>query len=478
VSKVARVLFVLLFFPAGGRAYTSGTQVDLPQGVTALLPQDPEFLASAKADLNGDHLDDFVVILQRPDPQAPSKTPDVSQKGDERRLRELVVVTAEGKGYSIAARTLRAVLPSDGGLEGEDPFLDLKAATKSFTILHKFDRDSDGTWGLASKFAYSRRDKQWQLVYFAGTEGETFKPDDFGLINLKDFDLKMYLTRRKVEASPERTAPRVSYDDILLCVEGTLVAVRPDGSNPRYVAGDRFFHKMLFPCWSSDRQRIAYLHKNDIHVMDADGKNDRVVVPNAYGSFQLNYNVGENTTDMQWSPDGKKFCLVGHPSNEGDHPNSLYLAEAGSKGGKKLKEGVEGKSYYLSACWSPDSKKIAYFNKANLYVMDVATGVEKGIFQRPEEEAGYWAGVAWSRDGKRLLTALSSGFTILNPSGKGVRTLDHGHALGAGRLAWSKDAKSFVYAAGGNLLFKTPIEGKEDPVILYEADGLIESISW
>jgi hypothetical protein len=29
-----------------------------------------------------------------------------------------------------------------------------------------------------------------------------------------------------------------------------------------------------------------------------------------------------------------------------------------------------------------------------------------------------------------------------------------------------------------NYLFKTPLDGKGDPVILYEADGPIESLSW
>jgi Tol biopolymer transport system component len=464
------LLLCVFLFPLSCFSYNYGSLADLPDGVKKLLPENPDILASASADLNGDKEMDYAVIIQYKDPGFNYENIAKDADKDSRRLRELIIITSKNKEYAIAARTKRAVLCSDCGAKDEDPFLELKALTKSFTILHKFNRDAEETWGIAAKFGYSRRDNKWQLVFFSGKSGE-LKPADFGLINLEDFDVNYYMSDEKVEARPESGKTAVMYpDDILYTENGSAYAIRPDGTEKRYIAGDRFYHQMHFPCWSGDKKQIAYICNNDMFVIGADGANEKRLFRDVLKLSTFQYETGGEITGMRWSPDGRKFAYAGYKDTINHSKKYLYTADLDGKV-KVVKEGDKN-SLMGSFCWSPDSSKLAYYIGVTLTIMDVNSGSETPVFTKGG------SGVAWSGDGKRILTAVAKAYAIIDVDSKNVREVNCLAWAGYGPLYWSKDEKSALYYSSDNILTIQIEDGAKPHTVTGRTTGLIDGMSW
>ena len=169
-------------------------RVDMPEAAVKLLPDNGDILMSVNADLNGDGKDDYLVAYEYLNAE-----------------RELIVITAVDKGYAVAARSKRVILCKEcGGIYG-DPFVRIWADKKKFGVDHF--GGSNFKWSNNSTFGYSRRDKKWQLVSFDSAnydldnnvEDEHYKPADFGLINLEDFDINRYMSDGKIEPAPDET---------------------------------------------------------------------------------------------------------------------------------------------------------------------------------------------------------------------------------------------------------------------------------
>jgi hypothetical protein len=468
------LLFCVFVFPVAGFSYNYGDTVALPDGVKKLLPENPDILASASADLNGDKTDDFVVIIQYKDTDNDNGAADKLRKEEGRLLRELIIITSKEGQYAVAARTKRAVLCSACGEKGEDPFLNIKAVTKSFTILHKFANDPDGAWGIAAKFGYSRRDDKWQLVYLSGHGDTELKPADFGLINLDDFDLDYYMATGKAEPRPDAGPVKIYPDDILYTAGGAAFLIRPDKSEIRYLVGDRFFQKIGHPNWSGDKKRIAFIRDNDMHVMDADGRGDKRLFENVIKIFRYDYEIQGSITGMKWSPDGRYFAITGLRDNS-DYKHSCFYIRGIDGVTKTVKEcGVNGE--INSMCWSPDSSRLAYYCGVTLTIMDINSGVEKTL------DSGGKSGLAWSRDGNRLLTVADGGYGVIDLGSGVMRVVKCRAWAGYGPLFWSADEKNALYYSS-DYVFMSPVEeGGVAHTIAgaggEENNGLIDGLSW
>jgi len=93
--KINTILLMLCVFlsPVLCFSYNYGESVDLPDGVKKLLPDNPDILASASADLNGDKEADYAVVMQYKDPDNDNDA-EMKKAGREgRRLRELIIIT-------------------------------------------------------------------------------------------------------------------------------------------------------------------------------------------------------------------------------------------------------------------------------------------------------------------------------------------------------------------------------------------------
>lgn len=461
------LLFAMAVFPAF--SYNHGDTVALPAGVTKLLPNNSVILASATADLNGDSTFDFVVVLQIEDTKATLNKAAQNNSGEPWCSRELFILTAKDRQYTVAARTSRAVLCSNCGPESSDPFLNIRAATKSFTILHKFNSTYEDSWGIASKFAYSRRDNKWQLVYFSGGDNSELKPKDFGLINLEDFDIGHYMSDTKVEVWPDKGPAQILPDDILYTDHGVAYVIRPDGSNQRYVAGDRYFCKLGFPNLSRVRKQIAFVQDNDMYVIGTDGRGKKKLFSDVIKISRYDYQRDGSIYSMKWSPDGKLFALTGQKDNSNKY--FFYLREY--NGATRMVKEYDTSCYLASFCWSPDSKKLAYYKETVISILDVETGSEKPLLINTVR-----GDLAWSGDGKKLLTVNDIREYLIVDAQSGSMRVIRCSALSGKGLFWSADEKYALNFTTEYVSIMPVEEYGVNRVIVGGQDAQIDGLYW
>jgi Tol biopolymer transport system component len=184
--------------------------------------------------------------------------------------------------------------------------------------------------------------------------------------------------------------------------------------------------------WSPDGKRVLWRGPK-LHVVDADGKNDRV--PTDW-----------RADDAAWSPDGKKILCIseelGPPKQKGSDfrlPEGpyLYVMDADGSNKKTLVKPKVGRG-----AWSPDGKRIAYLDVTGVGLYDVG-GV--GLY-------------VCSSDGSepKRLTDFANGVDILN----GVDTLDHPR--------WSAGGKRIIF---NRLCLDTKLSIKMLSICVIDADG-------
>ncbi len=219
MRKILLLSAVILLFPGVLCFAMMGddpdrSTVDLPEAAAKVLPDSGDVIASVKADLNGDGKDDYLVAFEYLNAE-----------------RELLVVINQGKKYSIAARSKRAILCKEcGGVYG-DPFVRIWAEKKKFGVDHF--GGSNFKWSNNSEFGYSRRDKNWQLVKFDDAnynlendvEEKHYVPADFGLINLDMFDVNYYMSEGKIEPVPDETMVAISQEKTAVAEQKTAEVV-------------------------------------------------------------------------------------------------------------------------------------------------------------------------------------------------------------------------------------------------------------
>lgn len=219
MKKVISYIAVFMFFAAVSSYALMGDEpergkVDMPEAASKLLPDNGDILLSLKADLNGDKQDDFIAAFEYLDGK-----------------RELIIITKEKKGYKLAARSWRAIMCREcGGVYG-DPFVRIWAETKKFGIDHF--GGSNWKWSNNSTFGYSKRDDKWQLIDFMTTnynlendaESKEYKPADFGLINLEDYDLDTMLSGENLGPVPDETKVAINEEKTAVAEQKTAEVV-------------------------------------------------------------------------------------------------------------------------------------------------------------------------------------------------------------------------------------------------------------
>ncbi|AEG01498.1 hypothetical protein [Methylomonas methanica] len=164
---------------------------NVPTELQHFVEANTSLLAYAGADLNGDGLSDYVFILER------QKTNDADPEIETGQRPLKIALRQADNSLKIVKTNDKIVFCSTcGGVFG-DPFAELSATTKSFSVSHY--GGSNWRWTNRFQFNYSRRDNTWQLVRveessFHTSDPETAKtttytpPKDFGKIDIADFD--------------------------------------------------------------------------------------------------------------------------------------------------------------------------------------------------------------------------------------------------------------------------------------------------
>jgi len=167
------------------------------------------------ADLNGDGLQDYILILERPDFTAAKYGYDVQQRP------LLILVRGKDNKLSEVKRNEQIVYCSDcGGVMG-DPFMGVTVGKNTFTVNHY--GGSAWRWELSYKFNFSRIDKTWQLVqikkanFHAADEKNTMEreiktPKDFGKVDLADFKTSLFEESSETVKPAENTADYQKID--------------------------------------------------------------------------------------------------------------------------------------------------------------------------------------------------------------------------------------------------------------------------
>ena len=157
-----------------------------------LLGKNEALLAHASADLNGDGLRDVVFIVE---PSQARRRAGARADDDVRTLR--IAIRMPGGALKVVKENRKVVYcGSCGGVFG-DPFAGLSASAGTFWVEHY--GGSSWRWANTFTFAYSRRDRTWQLVgveesSFHSSDPDTMEsasyrpPRDFGKIDIADFD--------------------------------------------------------------------------------------------------------------------------------------------------------------------------------------------------------------------------------------------------------------------------------------------------
>ncbi|AXK40514.1 hypothetical protein [Crenobacter cavernae] len=191
-----RLLSCLALLPA----ITLAEPVAVPAELQPFVLKGYAPLALAKADLDGDGRDDYLLVLDKK-----TAGPDAARNSEDARPL-LLIRRDEGGALRLAKRNDKLVLCAGcGGVFG-DPFGGIEAKRKSFTVSHY--GGSNWRWSNAYTFNYSRIDRSWQLVRAEEASFHTSEPGkaktrvytpprDYGKVDLHDFDPETYLKRRR-----------------------------------------------------------------------------------------------------------------------------------------------------------------------------------------------------------------------------------------------------------------------------------------
>ena len=192
--KTTKIILLLTLSLLVGAVNAQTESVNVPAEVRPFVPfveEATRAIALESADLNGDGMKDYVLVLEK-------RYPPMDEDGLPQNQRPLLILLrGKDKKLTEAARSETVVMCSRcGGVFG-DPFSGLEVGKNTFTVNHY--GGSSWRWTANYTFKYSRIDKTWQLVRVEKTSFHTSEPEkmtrkimtppkDFGKVDIADFD--------------------------------------------------------------------------------------------------------------------------------------------------------------------------------------------------------------------------------------------------------------------------------------------------
>ena len=175
--------------------------------------------------------------------------------------------------------------------------------------------------------------------------------------------------------SPDGT--KIVYDG-----PGGITVIDADGKDKRLLKNDGGAH----PSWSPDGKRIVYTF-GQIYVMDADGRN----------SEQLTHDVGFKRMPS-WSHDGTRIAYLAN--------HRIWVMDSNGKNERRLTN-INSDDH---PTWSPDSESIAFHSfqrGVGIYVVDVTSGAVDTLLRDPgfgnyDPDWLYPGGLSVSPEGSRI----------------------------------------------------------------------------
>jgi hypothetical protein len=176
-------------------------EIKVPDEVKPFVEKGKVAIALEAGDLNADGRKDLILVTSEPIPEGAAWEEGAGERS------VLILVREAGGSLRLAARNDNVVLCRNcGGVFG-DPFAGVEVRGTRFTI-NNYGGSND-RWSYSYTFAYSPRDRTWQLVRVVDesfhaldpkntTRRRTYTPPkNFGLITFADFDSDNYLGKGK-----------------------------------------------------------------------------------------------------------------------------------------------------------------------------------------------------------------------------------------------------------------------------------------
>jgi Tol biopolymer transport system component len=248
----------------------------------------------------------------------------------------------------------------------------------------------------------------------------------------------------------------ILYTDFSACsfssTRPALFVARADGTHARVVAQSRskdHCPRGLAGAWSPDSRRIAYPDEGRIHIVDANGRHNRVVgrgdrvswspdgtslaslaftPSNGRGVLSIRRTggirvVASDASDFTWSHNGRWLAYIMRDSSGEDHLDVVH------SDGSRRRSLVSG-AYLSNPRWSADNR----FVSVGTTVVTAATGATRVL--------PYNTALAWTPRGHVLAVADDHGTYAVDTTNGAARQLTSDVAVGG---IWSPDGRSFAY---------------------------------
>ena len=215
--------------------------------------------------------------------------------------------------------------------------------------------------------------------------------------------------------------------------------------------------------FASDRPAADGSTDFEVYSMPAAGGPATQLTDNTATPSEADPTALENIDDgaPAVSPDGRRIAFTSNrPAPDGSTDNEIYLMDLDGRNIGRLTDNPSGPpetNAEYDPAWSPDGTKIAFRRgegrKADLWIIDLATGVERRLDIPPSTGTRAFDGQpAWSPDGQRIA------FRKGNGQGSAIWVYDLARdrpfelidqdALAESCPAWSPDGRMIAFARG------------------------------